>query len=369
MTKIYSHLPSWSIFRLKTVLFICLCILLSIGNAQSQQGLKAEYYDGTNFNRLVATKYVDNIDQSWYDKPPAEGMDPYECSIRWTGKLKTAKPGTYTFSAQVDDGIRVWIDDQLIMDQWDLNDVGVFKGTTDLVAHKEYDLKVEYFNGMLEGEVRLLWKKNKEDPSWHERVFGDDIEFTVILAENFLSPTETIKIDIEPEVKPKKIVKQTPPKKKPKPIQVKKENTVNKPHQNTVIRQPKEVKKTEIAKPIVSAKVAEKFIPKNVQFEKGNTNILESSYEELDAFIKFLLDHPLLEVKVEGHTDVVGDAELNLKLSKDRAIMISEYLTDKGVANDRIETEGFGGSQPLVIPIKGKYHPANRRVIFILEGL
>jgi outer membrane protein OmpA-like peptidoglycan-associated protein len=361
MIKIYSHPSSWTIFRLKTFLFACLSVIISIGNAQSQQGLKAEYYDGTNFNRLVATNYVDNIDQSWYDKPPAEGMNPHECSIRWTGKLKTAKSGTYTFSAQVDDGIRVWIDDKLIMDQWNLNDVGIFKGTTNLIEHKEYDLKVEYFNGLLEGEVRLLWKMNKEDPSWFERFFGDDIGFTVIPAINFLSPTQAIKIESEPEVKPKKIVKKIPPKKKPRPIQVKKEKTV--------IKQPKKVTKPEIVKPIVSAKVAEKFIPKNVQFEKGNTIILESSYEELDAFIKFLLDHPQLEVKVEGHTDVVGDAELNLKLSKDRAIVISEYLTGKGVAKDRIENEGFGGSQPLVTPVKGQYHPANRRVVFILEGL
>jgi outer membrane protein OmpA-like peptidoglycan-associated protein len=352
-------------------LIIIITISLFATNVQSQQGLKAEYYDGTEFDSLVATKYVANINESWYDNAPVPGIDPHECSIRWTGKLSTAITGSYTFSAQVDDGIRVWIDDQLIMDQWDLNDVGIFEGTTDLVEHKEYDLKVEYFNGLLEGEVRLLWKKNKEELTWYEQVFGDGIKPTVIPARNFLSPDKPIKIEKEPDlaVKPKKKEKQIPAKKESKPIQVKKENVVKKPHQNSVILQPKEVKKPEIPKPIVSAKVAEKFIPKNVQFEKGNTNILENSYEELDAFIKFLLEYPQLDVMVEGHTDVVGDAELNLILSKDRAKMITEYLVEKGVANERITPEGFGGSRPLFVPGKGKYYPANRRVVFIIDGL
>ena len=83
----------------------------------------------------------------------------------------------------------------------------------------------------------------------------------------------------------------------------------------------------------------------------------------------FLLDYPQLDVKVEGHTDVVGDAELNLILSKDRAKVITKYLVEKGVANKRITPEGYGGSRPLFIPGKGKYYPANRRVVFIIDGL
>ena len=370
MAYFYSRfIFNWLHERSVVSLIFIVAFLLFTFNSQSQHGLKAEYYDGTEFDSLVATKYVSNINESWYDNAPVPGIDPHECSIRWTGKLITATTGTYTFSAQVDDGIRVWVDDQLIMDQWDLNDVGVFEGTTDLVAQKKYDLKVEYFNGLFEGEVRLLWKRHKEELSWYERVFGDGIKSTVIPAENFLSPDEPTEIVEEPAIKPKKTVKRKLIKKKSKPIQVKNENVVKKPHQNPVILQPKEVKKPETPKPIVSAKVAEKYIPKNVQFEKGNTNILEASYEELDAFIMFLLDYPQLDVKVEGHTDVVGDAELNLILSKDRAKVITEYLVEKGVANKRITPKGFGGSRPLFIPGKGKYYPANRRVVFIIDGL
>ncbi len=359
MSKFYARLGF-----LKAIPLIWCVILLSNSNIYSQQGLKAEYFDGIDFDRLVAVKYVQNINQSWNEIPPVEGIDPHECSIRWTGKLKPGKTGTYTFAARVDDGIRVWIDDRLIIDQWDLNDVGIFEGTTDLVAKKEYDLKVEYFNGMIEGEVRLLWKKHKEELTWYERLFGDGIEFSVITAENFVPPKEPVKNEKEVVVETKKKVKKKKTKKtKKKPVktQVKKEVI-------TKIPEPK-VEKSEPPRPIVSAKVAEKFIPKNVQFEKGNTSILESSFVELDSFINFMKRHSHLKVKIEGHTDVIGDAELNLQLSKDRAEKITEYLIVYGINSNRIKAEGFGGTRPLVTPEKGKYHPANRRVVFIIEGL
>ena len=116
---------------IKTTLSLLGFIFLFSSSAFSQEGLKAEYYDGSNFEKLVATKYVANINQSWFDVPPVPGINPHECSIRWTGKLRPGKSGTYTFSAIVDDGIRVWIDGALIMDQWDLNDLGDFKSTVE----------------------------------------------------------------------------------------------------------------------------------------------------------------------------------------------------------------------------------------------
>jgi len=356
MSKLYSSLG-----RIKTAVFICSAILLFQNDTFSQQGLKAEYFDGTNFEKLVTVKYERNINLSWNEIPPVEGIDPHECSIRWTGKLKPGKTGTYTFSAQVDDGIRVWIDHQLIIDQWDLNDLGLFKGTKDLIANKEYDLKVEYFNGMIEGEVRLLWKKHKEELSWYERLFGDGIEFSVISAENFIPPKEPIKIKKDVVVETKKKIKKTKTKKKPVVTPVKKEIITKAP-------EPK-VEEPAPPRPIVSAKVAEKFIPKNVQFEKGKTIIVESSFKELNSFIHFMIRHPHLKVKIEGHTDVIGDADMNLQLSKDRAAKITEYLIEKGISSNRIQAEGFGGTRPLMVPEKGKYHPANRRVVFIIEGL
>ena len=76
------------------------------------------------------------------------------------------------FSALVDNGIRVWIDDKLIIDQWGLNDVGVFNGKIALLANTDYNLKVEYVNALFEGQIKLLWdiEKPKKEQSWYESI-------------------------------------------------------------------------------------------------------------------------------------------------------------------------------------------------------
>jgi outer membrane protein OmpA-like peptidoglycan-associated protein len=355
--------------RSKESFLLIIIFLLLGGNAQTQQGLKAEYYDGPNFNRLVSVKYVENIDEYWNDRPPVPGINPHSCSIRWRGKLKPGKSGTYKFSARVDDGIRVWVDNRLIIDQWELNDVGVFQSTVDLVAHRDYDLKVEYFNALIEGEVRLLWKIPTEEKTWYERIFGDDNSHTVIAPEYFFRPDEfnqkkddfTVSINNEEGNAP-------PPKDAPI-AQVKKTNFVKKKERNNSRVQATKVQKRDASKTVVTAKEIEKYIPKNIAFERAKVKILESSNKELNLFAEFMLDQPQLTVVIEGHTDPVGDAEMNLQLSKQRAYKVASYLVEKGVDSKRIKAEGLGGSKPLVMPVEGNYYPANRRVVFIVSGL
>lgn len=343
---------------LQNTLTAVVLVLLGVTTALAQQhGLKAEYYDGVNFDKLVAVKFVDNIDNDWYDTPPVAGIDPHQCSIRWHGKIITAKSGSYDFSARVDDGIRVWIDDRLIIDQWALNDVGVFENSVYLAAYQVYTLKVEYFNALLEGEVRLLWKvpEEEKEQSWFEYFFGEDDPYSVIAPWYFFRPDEV-----------EAVVDNTPP---------------NAPAENTSLSEPVTVTPVDNGspspqtsqevfsnpKPITSVE-AEKYIPKNIGFERAKTTILESSIDELDVFAAFMLAHPELSVKIEGHTDPVGDEAANLKLSKNRAYKIANYLANKGIDRKRLSAEGFGGSRPLKMPKNGEYYPANRRVVFILSG-
>ena len=144
--------------HLQSFYFVFFCIILAQFpySGYGQQGLLAEFYDGTNFERFVTKAYVGNIEDYWDEHPPVSGIDPHSCSIRWTGKLTPAKTANYVFSAVVDDGIRVWIDGEIIINQWYLNDMGIFNGKKELLAHHSYDIKVEYFNALREGEIKLM---------------------------------------------------------------------------------------------------------------------------------------------------------------------------------------------------------------------
>lgn len=155
-----------------------------------QGKLKAVYYNGTNFEEYVGTNSVSNLDFYWDQEPPIEGLNQNECSVIYTGQITTPVSGEITFSARVDDGIRVYIDDRLIISNWQLNDVGISEGKIYLDANKTYNITVKYFNAVYEAELKLLWKL-PEDPNrtWYNKLwFGDDP--VIISPEHFSAPIE-----------------------------------------------------------------------------------------------------------------------------------------------------------------------------------
>ena len=374
-------------FCLVQMITVSVIVCFSLQMGVSQNGLWAEYFDGKDFDRFVSAAYVDNINDAWYDVPPVSGIDPHNCSIRWTGKLRPSKTETYLFSALVDDGIRVWIDNKLIIDQWGLNDVGVFNGKIELIADTDYNLKVEYFNALLEGEIKLLWdiEKAKEEQSWYESIFGVEYAYSVIKSYYFFIPDRTVtKINAAEEKVPVDRIKKV---NKNRRVSVRKETAVavtpvqqviDDPATKNIIKPSTIEIKEEIVKSaqkpqdiveIMTVELAQKFIPKNVQFERAKVDILPASITELNTFVKFLLENPNVEVTIQGHTETVGNATENQKLSEKRAIRVSRYFIQEGISVSRLSTVGFGGSRPLKIPMKGEYYPQNRRVVFMLRGL
>ena len=307
--------------------------------------IRDSYYDGRNFERYVATEFVDNIDFFWNRTPPVEGINPHVCSVRYTGRLTTPKTGTYTFSARVDDGIRVWVGGILVINNWRLNDVGFSEGKVNMKADYIYDIKVEYFNALNEAELRLLWKlPETEERSWMDKWWnGDD---PVIVPAKYFSPTKEKKVEPKPDPEPEPIVEPTP---KPKPIAPKKEPIVIAPKKEKV-------------------NTFQKYIPKSVEFERAQSEILPVSFAELDKLADFLAKNAHHKVKIEGHTDNVGDVNGNFVLSERRAKAVAAYLIKKGVNHKQIKSaKGFGGSKPLKQSDGRKYHPENRRVEFIIE--
>ncbi len=104
----------------------------------------------------------------------------------------------------------------------------------------------------------------------------------------------------------------------------------------------------------------------NVLFTKGTPELLPSSYLQLDRVLEFMEDHLDRRIQLIGHTDIAGNAELNQKLSEDRAKAIRSYLVNRGIKGNRIQTKGLGGDQPLSKKRDEKSKMKNRRVEFVI---
>ncbi len=312
------------------------CVLVA-----QQSTLKAEYFNGTNFEEKVTTRTEANIDKSWNDVPPVPGLDPHYCSIRWTGRITAPETGTYTFSARVDDGIRVWVGGVQVIDNWQLNDNGQSTGQVKMKAGTAYDLRVEYFNALIEGEVTLIWKlPNTDKPAVvAPQYFKEQPKPTA-------PPTQPAQQPVA-QAKPKPTKPVEKPKPAPPPI-----SEVAAPQTETPINLPKDT--------------LEKYVPKNVLFVQGKAIMLDQSKPELDNLARFLQRNSSYKLKVEGHTDIIGDMQMNQTLSEERAKVVTDYLAQQGVSQERLTSKGYGSSRPLVKGNSKKGYSQNRRVAFVI---
>ncbi len=105
---------------------------------------------------------------------------------------------------------------------------------------------------------------------------------------------------------------------------------------------------------------------KNLEFETGKSIIRESSYSSLNELAELLKKKPAFKILVDGHTDSVGGAASNLKLSNNRANAVKLYLTDKGIDASRITAKGYGLTKPIASNKTAEGRQKNRRVEFTI---
>lgn len=117
---------------------------------------------------------------------------------------------------------------------------------------------------------------------------------------------------------------------------------------------------------LVPIEIGEKVRLNNIFFETGKWDLLPESFTELDKLVKILNDNPNMEIEINGHTDNVGNDESNLALSQKRAAAVVTYMLGKGIASTRLDSAGFGESQPVAPNETEEGRALNRRVEFVI---
>lgn len=115
----------------------------------------------------------------------------------------------------------------------------------------------------------------------------------------------------------------------------------------------------------VTEPIASRMKFESIEFDVGQANLKPEMYGDLNKIVNFMYDNLDFYLKISGHTDSFGAAATNLRLSKERAQTIRDYIVIfGGVEEERVTSEGYGSTRPLVEEITEEDKKLNRRVEF-----
>ena len=122
----------------------------------SGSGLTAQYFHNPDFTG-VADIRTEAISYNWGTAPPLPWLDADTFSVRWSGQVEAEFSETYTFTVLSDQGARLWIDGQVIVDDWTPHLRRSRSGTIALVAGQKYDIRLDYFEQTGPAQIELSW--------------------------------------------------------------------------------------------------------------------------------------------------------------------------------------------------------------------
>ena len=137
-------------------LCLSVCAFLALDAPVCAQ-FRAQYYQGRAFDQLVEERLDPSIDFAWGagELHPLAGSD--EVSIRWQGRALVPSDGLYTFITTSDDGIRLWVDGELVIDEWTIHAQTEHSASVSLVAGESVEVRVEFFEAAGQAIARLEW--------------------------------------------------------------------------------------------------------------------------------------------------------------------------------------------------------------------
>ncbi len=110
--------------------------------------------------------------------------------------------------------------------------------------------------------------------------------------------------------------------------------------------------------------VGQSIVLNNIFFDTGAAELRPESYAELGILYKLMFENPSLKIEISGHTDNVGSAGLNQRLSERRARSVVDFLIGRGIDPERLTYKGYGFDRPIASNETAEGRQMNRRTEF-----
>jgi hypothetical protein len=133
-------------------------LIVPVSVSASGPTWRAEYYNNTSLSGAAAlVRHDDDLDFDWGTGSPDSRIHSDHFSARWTRDVH-CDGGTYRFTTESDDGVRLYVDGRLVIDEWQDMDRGHHAGDLDL-NHGNHTLRLEYYESHGAASVHLSWEE------------------------------------------------------------------------------------------------------------------------------------------------------------------------------------------------------------------
>jgi hypothetical protein len=125
--------------------------------AGATNGFLGTYYPQREFAGQAVRRVDPTLDFTWTNAPPIANFPRENFSVRWTAQLRPAGTDLYTFHVTVDDGVRLWLNERLLIDEWREQSLAAATSPVSLRAGETYNLTVEYYQLTGTARMKLFW--------------------------------------------------------------------------------------------------------------------------------------------------------------------------------------------------------------------
>ncbi len=162
---------------------------LFVPDSDSIQGLKGEYFNNKDLQGAPSVTRNDaQINFNWFTGSPDAQLPVDNFSARWTGKIVPPVSGTFQLGAQADDGVRIYLDDKLFIEDWRDRGAKTVTKSIELKGNQAYKIRIEYYDRYASAEARLVWTTPQLAQNLRDEALRKAKEADVVVMAMGLSP-------------------------------------------------------------------------------------------------------------------------------------------------------------------------------------
>jgi beta-glucosidase len=168
---------------------------------KNAHGLKGEYFNNKDLQGEPAVVRLDEqVNFDWFTNSPVPQLPMDNFSVRWTGQFVPPVSGTYQLGARADDGVRVYIDDKILVEDWRDRGAKTVTKPVELEAGRAYRIRIEYYDRYASAAAKLVWTPPQLARTLREEAISKAKESDVIVMVLGLAPSlegEEMEVKVE----------------------------------------------------------------------------------------------------------------------------------------------------------------------------